>query len=431
MKQQQTFNLSDIARIQIYINTGRKTLQQIIAETGADAAVNGSLFLSNFTPCPHLKADGKVYASDPYTYWGFGWNSPVDLAMVNDYKAYANYIACYALTRGGVAEPDTFNKELGGSRGRSALRMCNGKLTLYASSDGTDGRTPQGLRTELSAPGADILMLDGGGSVNAYLNGTYITTSRIVHNYILIYLKKEKPKMKIALDAGHGKSTAGKRSPDGSLLEYEFNRDVVNRIAGHLKRHGVEVLLTAPGDIDVSLSERCRIANAAKVDYFVSIHANAYGETWNEAAGWEIYILSRGGKAEQLAKRIHKYSVSALGLKDRGVKCESFAVLRETDMSAVLIEHGFYTNKAECEKLKTAAFREQCAIADAKGILEQMGLVWFEPPAPPAEDKPSAWAAEAWKWAQDKGITDGTNPQGTLTREQAVVMLKRTYELKG
>ena len=45
-------------------------------------------------------------------------------------------------------------------------------------------------------------------------------------------------------------------------------------------------------------------------------------------------------------------------------------------MPAVLIEHAFYTNRAECELLKTKAFRDKCALADAKGILKYLGIAW-------------------------------------------------------
>ena len=78
-----------------------------------------------------------------------------------------------------------------------------------------------------------------------------------------------------------------------------------------------------------------------------------------------------------MAKRIHKYS-KELGLKDRGIKVANFQVLRDTEMPAVLIEHGFYTNKEECEKLKSDSFRQKCAIYDAKGILEQLGMAYKE-----------------------------------------------------
>ena len=193
-----------------------------------------------------------------------------------------------------------------------------------------------------------------------------------ISKYIPEY--KEEDKMPIVcIDAGHGIDTAGKRSPDGSLLEYEFNRDVANRIEDILARHNVEVL-TCYGENDTPLSQRCQMANMFKADYFVSIHANAHKSYWNEVSGWEIYVVSKGGKAEELANKIHKHSIEDLGLKDRGIKTANFTVLTDTNMPAVLIEHGFYTNKEECEKLKDSNFRQKCAEADAKGILEQLGI---------------------------------------------------------
>jgi N-acetylmuramoyl-L-alanine amidase len=180
---------------------------------------------------------------------------------------------------------------------------------------------------------------------------------------------------KVCLDYGHGASTAGKHSPDGTLLEYEFNRDVGRRLKAILERHNVEVIETVEDDTDLALVSRCGVANFYECDYFVSIHANAHKEEWTSASGWEIYVIAKGGQAEELAKRIHKYS-KELGLKDRGIKVANFQVLRDTEMPAVLIEHGFYTNKEECEKLKTDRFRQKCAECDAKGILEQLGIAY-------------------------------------------------------
>lgn len=191
-------------------------------------------------------------------------------------------------------------------------------------------------------------------------------------------LKGDDTKVKICIDAGHGSNTAGKRSPDGSLREYEFNRDVANRIKNILVAHGVEVILTCSDDYDIPLQQRCDIANQLKADYFVSIHANAYGTDWNDARGWEVFVVAKGGRAEELAETIHEYSIAELGLKDRGVKTANFYVLRNTNMPAVLIEHGFYTNKTECALLKDSDFRQKCAVADAKGILDFLDINYEE-----------------------------------------------------
>ena len=191
-------------------------------------------------------------------------------------------------------------------------------------------------------------------------------------------IKGDDAKVKICIDAGHGSNTVGKRSPDGSLREYEFNRDVANRLKNILIAHGVEVILTCGDDYDLPLQQRCDIANQNKADYFVSIHANAYGTDWNDARGWEVFVVGKGGRAEELAETIHEYSIAELGLKDRGVKTANFYVLRNTNMPAVLIEHGFYTNKTECALLKDSDFRQKCAIADAKGILDFLDINYEE-----------------------------------------------------
>lgn len=206
-------------------------------------------------------------------------------------------------------------------------------------------------------------------------NPEEIDVERYVRSYIDYGGFPEVNNMRICLDAGHGMTTPGKRSPDGSLLEYEFNRDVTLRLKKILEEHGVEVILTFYDDVDVPLESRAKFANVNNAGYFISIHANAYGDGWNDANGWEIYVVSKGGKAEKLAECIRKHSIE-LGLKDRGVKEGNFQVLRDTNMPAVLIEHGFYTNKEECEKLKSDKFRQKCAECDAKGILEFLGIAY-------------------------------------------------------
>jgi N-acetylmuramoyl-L-alanine amidase len=184
--------------------------------------------------------------------------------------------------------------------------------------------------------------------------------------------------MIVCLDAGHGKLTTGKRSFDESFFEYEFNRDVVNRIQTHLVRHGVQIVLTAPSDLDTPLKDRCEISDVAESDIFVSIHANANGTDWNDANGWEIYSHTGSEKGKKLAESIHAESIPYLGIKDRGLKTAEFYVIKYTAAPAVLIEHGFYTNKTELELLKSDEFRENCALADSKGILKYLGIEWQE-----------------------------------------------------
>ncbi len=182
----------------------------------------------------------------------------------------------------------------------------------------------------------------------------------------------EDGKLIVMLDPGHGKSTGGKRSPDSTLMEYEFNRAVAKYLKSYLESYGVTVLMTVSDNTDLSLSERSAKANESDADIFVSIHANAFGDgiTWeNDATGWEIYYYSTSSVGKKLAEYIHDANKNDIGIKDRGVKTANFAVIKNTVIPAVLIEHGFYTSETEVELLKSDTWRKKAAELDAKGIM--------------------------------------------------------------
>ena len=67
--------------------------------------------------------------------------------------------------------------------------------------------------------------------------------------------------MKILIDNGHGQETAGKRSPDGRLLEWSYNREIARRVNAELQQRGYYSSLLVPEDEDISLAERCKRVN--------------------------------------------------------------------------------------------------------------------------------------------------------------------------
>lgn len=182
--------------------------------------------------------------------------------------------------------------------------------------------------------------------------------------------------MRIMIDAGHGANTAGKRTPDGSLREFEFNSIVAELVNDRLKNYqGVETRFAHATLRDVPLRERVNAAINFRADLYVSIHANAYGEGWNDASGIETYVApSRPKEATALAYKVQQRLVQYTARKDRGVKTNNFYVLTETPMTAILVECGFMTNKAEATLLKTDAYRRLCADAIVSGIVAIYGL---------------------------------------------------------
>ena len=396
--------LSLIERVSIIEGRGRSLAQ---AKGNADYIINGG-FYSMLTgkPTNHLKVDGTVLAKEQWNCFGFRWDTGADIRMdVVPDSGGQNHISGVELLTPGRGKDTrlSYPAEVGGTRGRSAIGIAGDKLILYCSGVGTkDGKTPEKLRDELVSIGCTrAIMLDSGGSSQCNFKGETISSSRRVHNYIAIWLKKdasEDPtkgsadtmsKKTVVLDPGHGVETAGKRSPDGKYLEHEFNLDIARRVKAHLERHGVIVILTRSGKNDVSIADRANVSNEVKPNLFVSIHSNASGngKEWTPPSGYGIYTSARGDSAERNnAARAILARVSATGIQlwgdglfhdgDDGRK--DIGVLWKTNAPAVLIEHGFHTNINEVELLKTDVYRDLLAKVDAQGILDYLGIAWQE-----------------------------------------------------
>ena len=170
----------------------------------------------------------------------------------------------------------------------------------------------------------------------------------------------------VFLDNGHGYDTLGKCSPDKSLKEYEWTRDVTALIEKGLKAQNINVIMLVPEKNDVSLSTRCQRANSYCKKYgtsnclLVSVHINAAGGDgkWHDATGfssWVAKVASQKSKdfAVMCTEAAHKR-----GLK--GNRCvprekywtANFSIIKNTVCPAVLTENLFMDNKQECEWLK-------------------------------------------------------------------------------
>ena len=192
----------------------------------------------------------------------------------------------------------------------------------------------------------------------------------------------------VLLDNGHAKSTPGKRSPllaDGNrFYEWEFNRDIVSRIAEGLDALGIKYHILVPEvEKDVALSERANRANEYCKKYgtkncmMISVHSNALGNgnDWQSAGKWSVWTTVGVTKSDEYGKVIYKVAEEMLakygfGCRDGKVQGngnagpdyeENFTVLYKTWCPAILTENLFYTNKKECEWLMTTTGRRVIA----------------------------------------------------------------------
>ena len=197
--------LEDVEKIEIYLNKSRKALSTIISETGAAYAINGTLYnMRNGNPVCPLKRGGVTLYHGRYKYRGYVWDKYYPESFHFDIvpnNAWNNYIACtHIVMAGNPVKKPLYNIAQGGRRGRTAIgtKIVNGqrRICLYASKDGTNAkRTPEQLARLLASYGwQDAVMLDGGGSSQAYFDheNRQVKSNRKVPHVILIYMKKGK-----------------------------------------------------------------------------------------------------------------------------------------------------------------------------------------------------------------------------------------------
>ena len=181
------------SKVSIYVNTARKTMAQIKRETGCDIIINGGLFDGAFKPCCWLKVDGKILHTEAWHRPGYGWdNNALVYDRSENIAKYRNYIQCVELPSN-LNEKPSYPAEIGGKRGRTAIGVrADGQVVVWCTSDGAYALTPEQLQVEMKNLGCvSAIMLDGGGSSQCIMPNGTITSSRIVQNFICIWIAKE------------------------------------------------------------------------------------------------------------------------------------------------------------------------------------------------------------------------------------------------
>ena len=213
---------------------------------------------------------------------------------------------------------------------------------------------------------------------------------------------------RIVIDAGHGGHDTGTIGPSG-LMEKDLCLDVALRLGKIIQQRlpSAEVVYTRDDDTFIPLERRTEIANEAKADLFISIHANSSQD--HQARGIETYYLNFTGSSDamEVAARENALSENAVhdlqdivakiarnekieesrdlatmvqdslskrmetvnrGERNRGVRKAPFVVLIGADMPSVLAEISFLSNPSDEKWLKTPENRQRVADGLYRGI---------------------------------------------------------------
>lgn len=192
--------------------------------------------------------------------------------------------------------------------------------------------------------------------------------------------------MKILIDNGHGENTLGKRSPDGTLREYLYAREIADAIVRELVKRGYDAERIVRENVDVALTERTRRVNeycgklGASNVILISVHCNAAGDgtEWMKARGWSAYTSKGRTKADKLADCLYSIAESVfVGQRIRKDMSdgdpdweENFYILQKTKCPAVLTENFFQDNKEDVDFLLSPEGKKQIVKVHVDGIIK-------------------------------------------------------------
>lgn len=208
--------------------------------------------------------------------------------------------------------------------------------------------------------------------------------------------------MKILIDNGHGYDTAGKCSPDHSLEEWQWTREIAARVVCDLKNKGYDASLLTPEINDVSLKTRVSRVNkqcdiyGSKNVVLISIHNNASRsdgkwDTDKPCRGFSVFVSKKAsGRSKDLAEIFFGMAKNRNMLGNRSIptpdangrhfwtwfwRKEDIYILTETKCPAVLTENLYMDNLEDCKYLLSDQGKEECVLLHVETIIKYIQSV--------------------------------------------------------
>ena len=237
-------------------------------------------------------------------------------------------------------------------------------------------------------------------------NGVYVTGSHLINGALHSFkgngawikeIKEEKSSDElpfatnnyqkvIFLDPGHGGKDPGAQYL--GLKEKDLNLQVSQQLKTKLESLGYKVIMSRSSDVYLDfITERSRMSNETNADMFISIHFNATGHGLDSGEdGIQTYTYlptenipsvinkkwhdnpTRLKYSYKLGSYIHQSVLATTQAKDAGLLAKSFAVLRETNKPAVLLELGYMDDSKESQKIRTKEYQQKLVDGIVQGI---------------------------------------------------------------
>lgn len=186
----------------------------------------------------------------------------------------------------------------------------------------------------------------------------------------------------VVLDSGHGGKDDGARS--NGVKEQDLNLEITLKLKEQLEGLGMKVILTRADGNDLASDDatnrkkedmlnRVNIINQKKVDFFISIHMNAYADT--SVKGSQIFYDNGDVDSHLFASKIQERIVKVTNSKME-VKTGDYYILKNSNKIGILLECGFISNAEDRKNLSNSTYQMDLCKAIKLGMMDFLKEVY-------------------------------------------------------
>lgn len=183
----------------------------------------------------------------------------------------------------------------------------------------------------------------------------------------------------VVIDPGHGGKDPGKVGVN-NVLEKDINLAIALQLKSYLELQGLKVIMTRETDQGLysegaknkkkeDLNARVEIINLSKALLVISIHQNSYDQ--KSCKGAQVFYFEGSLNGEKLAECVQQSMISNVDSGNkRTIKAnKSYFLLKQSHITAAIVECGFLSNPQEADLLNTKEYQEKVAYGIGEGIL--------------------------------------------------------------
>lgn len=188
----------------------------------------------------------------------------------------------------------------------------------------------------------------------------------------------------VVLDNSHGSNTLGKCSPDKSLREYKYSREITKLLNDKFISNGYNSVILVPETTDISIATRCNRVNKLCKQYgknnvvLISIHNDACGcdGKWHDARGFSCFVSKNASTKSKVLATMFVDNAINMGLTGNRCipkekyKVANLGICRDSNCPAVLTENLFQDNKEDVAFLLSDEGKKAIVDLHYKTIIE-------------------------------------------------------------